>query len=110
MVQDQEIADWEEENRKKAAQWEKLQKERDRKAEELWNDFADKVQEGAMSEIAKAAKANELSERRAKLAREGRQKDELKRAIRNNATQLNQMVLRPAKDKYVQPRLILRAL
>ena len=110
MVQDQEIADWEEENRKKAAQWEKLQKERDRKAEELWNDFADKVQEGAMSEIAKAAKANELSERRAKLARDGRQKDELKRAIRNNATQLNQMVLRPAKDKYVQPRLILRAL
>ena len=110
MVQDQEIADWEEENRRKAAQWEKLQKERDRKAEELWNDFADKVQEGAMSEIAKAAKANELAERRAKLAREGRKKDELKRAIRNNATQLNQMVLRPAKDKYVQPRLILRAL
>ena len=110
MVQDQEIADWEEENRKKAAQWEKLQKERDRKAEELWNDFADKVQEGAMSEIAKAAKANELSERRAKLAREGRQKDELRRGIRVNAAQLNQMVLRPAKDKYVQPRLILRAL
>ena len=110
MVQDQEIADWEEENRRKAAQWEKLQKERDRKAEELWNDFADKVQEGAMSEIAKAAKANELAERRAKLARESRKKDELKRAIRNNATQLNQMVLRPAKDKYVQPRLILRAL
>ena len=110
MVQDQEIADWEEENRRKAAQWEKLQKERDRKAEELWNDFADKVQEGAMSEIAKAAKANELAERRAKLAREGRKKDELKRAIRNNATQLNQMVLRPAKDKYVQPRLIRRAL
>lgn len=110
MVQDQEIADWEEENRRKAAQWEKLQKERDRKAEELWNDFADKVQEGAMSEIAKAAKANELAERRAKLAREGRKKDELKRAIRNNATQLNQLVLRPAKDKYVQPRLIRRAL
>ena len=110
MVQDQEIADWEEENRKKAAQWEKLQKERDRKAEELWNDFADKVQEGAMSEIAKAAKANELAERRAKLAREGRQKDELRRGIRANAAQLNQLVLRPAKDKYVQPRLILRAL
>mgnify|MGYP005755179725 CR=1 FL=1 len=110
MVQDQEIADWEEENRRKAAQWEELQKERDRKAEELWNDFADKVQEGAMSGIAKAAKANELAERRAKLAREGRQKDELRRGIRANAAQLNQMVLRPAKDKYVQPRLILRAL
>ena len=109
MVQDQEIADWEEENRKKAAQWEKLQKERDRKAEELWNDFADKVQEGAMSEIAKAAKANELSERRAKLAREGRQKDELKRGIRANAAQLNQMILRPSKDRYVQPHLIQQA-
>ena len=109
MVQDQEIADWEEENRKKAAQWEKLQKERDRKAEELWNDFADKVQEGAMSEIAKAAKANELSERRAKLAREGRQKDELRRGIRANAAQLNQMILRPSKDRYVQPHLIQQA-
>lgn len=109
MVQDQEIADWEEENRRKAAQWEKLQKERDRKAEELWNDFADKVQEGAMSEIAKAAKANELAERRAKLARESRKKDELKRAIRNNATQLNQMILRPSKDRYVQPYLIQQA-
>ena len=109
MVQDQEIADWEEENRKKAAQWEKLQKERDRKAEELWNDFADKVQEGAMSQIAKAAKANELSERRAKLAREGRKKDELRRGIRANAAQLNQMILRPSKDRYVQPHLIQQA-
>lgn len=109
MVQDQEIADWEEENRRRAAQWEKLQKERDRKAEELWNDFADKVQEGAMSEIAKAAKANELSERRAKLARDGRQKDELRRGIRANAAQLNQMILRPSKDRYVQPHLIQQA-
>ena len=109
MVQDQEIADWEEENRRKAAQWEELQKERDRKAEELWNDFADKVQEGAMSGIAKAAKANELAERRAKLAREGRQKDELRRGIRANAAQLNQMILRPSKDRYVQPHLIQQA-
>ena len=109
MVQDQEIADWEEENRRKAAQWEELQKERDRKAEELWNDFADKVQEGAMSGIAKAAKANELAERRAKLARDGRQKDELRRGIRANAAQLNQMILRPSKDRYVQPHLIQQA-
>ena len=109
MVQDQEIADWEEENRRKAAQWEELQKERDRKAEELWNDFADKVQEGAMSGIAKAAKVNELAERRAKLAREGRQKDELRRGIRANAAQLNQMILRPSKDRYVQPHLIQQA-
>ena len=109
MVQDQEIADWEEENRRKAAQWEELQKERDRKAEELWNDFADKVQEGAMSGIAKAAKANELAERRAKLAREGRQKDELRRGIRANAAQLNQMILRPSKDRYVQLHLIQQA-
>ena len=109
MVQDQEIADWEEENRRKAAQWEELQKERDRKAEELWNDFADKVQEGAMSGIAKAAKANELAERRAKLAREGRQKDELRRGIRANAAQLNQIILRPSKDRYVQPHLIQQA-
>ena len=54
--------------------------------------------------------AKKLAEKRVQKARDGLQKDELKRAIRNNATQLNQMVLRPAKDKYVQPRLILRAL
>ena len=32
--------------------------------------------------------------------------DELKRSIRQNAAQLNQMLLRPSKDKYVQPGLI----
>ena len=42
-------------------------------------------------------------------AREGRQADELKRSIRNNAARLNQMVLRPQPGKYVQKSLIVQA-
>ena len=42
-------------------------------------------------------------------AREGRKADELKRSIRNNAAQLNQMVLRPKPGKYVQQSLIVQA-
>ena len=50
-----------------------------------------------------------LAEKRVQRARDGRKADELKRSIRNNAAQLNQMILRPSKGKYVQPRLIQQA-
>nr|DAU01259.1 MAG TPA: chromosome segregation ATPase [Caudoviricetes sp.] len=55
------------------------------------------------------AVAKALAEKRVQRARDGRKADELKRSIRNNAAQLNQMVLRPSKGKYVQPRLIQQA-
>ena len=55
------------------------------------------------------AVAKALAEKRVQRARDGRKADELKRSIRNNAAQLNQMVLRPTKGKYVQPRLIQQA-
>ena len=55
------------------------------------------------------AVAKALAEKRVQKAREGRKADELKRSIRNNAAQLNQMVLRPKPGKYVQKSLIVQA-
>ena len=98
--QENELLEWEEENQRKAQAWQEKQAERNAIA-------ITAAQQQRDEDIAIAKK---LAEKRVQKARDGRQKDELKRAIRNNATQLNQMVLRPAKDKYVQPRLILRAL
>lgn len=98
--QENELLEWEQENQRKAQEWQDKQAERNAIA-------ITAAQQQRDEDIAIAKK---LAEKRVQKARDGRQKDELKRAIRNNATQLNQMVLRPAKDKYVQPRLILRAL
>ena len=98
--QENELLEWEQENQRKAQEWQEKQAERNAIA-------ITAAQQQRDEDIAIAKK---LAEKRVQKARDGRQKDELKRAIRNSATQLNQLVLRPAKDKYVQPRLILRAL
>ena len=98
--QENELLEWEQENQRKAQEWQEKQAQRNAIAIEVARQQRDE-------DIAIAKK---LAEKRVQKARDGRQKDELKRAIRNNATQLNQLVLRPAKDKYVQPRLIQRAL
>ena len=98
--QENELLEWEQENQRKAQEWQEKQAERNAIA-------ITAAQQQRDEDIAIAKK---LAEKRVQKARDGRQKDELKRAILNNATQLNQLVLRPAKDKYVQPRLILRAL
>lgn len=98
--QENELLEWEQENQRKAQEWQEKQAERNAIA-------ITAAQQQRDEDIAIAKK---LAEKRVQKARDGRQKDELRRGIRNNATQLNQMVLRPAKDKYVQPRLILRAL
>ena len=97
--QENELLEWEQENQRKAQEWQEKQAERNAIA-------ITAAQQQRDEDIAIAKK---LAEKRVQKARDGRQKDELKRAIRNNATQLNQMVLRPAKDKYVQPRLIQQA-
>ena len=98
--QENELLEWEQENQRKAQEWQEKQAERNAIA-------ITAAQQQRDEDIAIAKK---LAEKRVQKARDGRQKDELRRAIRANAAQLNQMVLRPAKDKYVQPRLILRAL
>lgn len=53
--------------------------------------------------------AKKVAENRVQRARDARKADELKRSIRANAAQLNQMVLRPQKGKYVQKGLIVEA-
>ena len=98
--QENELLEWEQENQRKAQEWQEKQAERNAIA-------ITAAQQQRDEDIAIAKK---LAEKRVQKARDGRQKDELRRGIRANATQLNQLVLRPAKDKYVQPRLILRAL
>lgn len=97
--QENELLEWEQENQRKAQEWQEKQAERNAIA-------ITAAQQQRDEDIAIAKK---LAEKRVQKARDGRQKDELKRAIRANAAQLNQMVLRPAKDKYVQPHLIQQA-
>ena len=111
IVQEREIMEWEAENQKKAEAWQQKQAQ---KNAEAWqqkqaqkNAIAVEVARQQRDEDIAVAKA--LAEKRVQRARDGRKADELKRSIRNNAAQLNQMILRPSKGKYVQPRLIQQA-
>ena len=99
IVQEREIMEWEAENQKKAEAWQQKQAQK--------NAIAVEVARQQRDEDIAVAKA--LAEKRVQRARDGRKADELKRSIRNNAAQLNQMTLRPSKGKYVQPRLIQQA-
>lgn len=99
IVQEREIMEWEAENQKKAEAWHQKQAQK--------NAIAVEVARQQRDEDIAVAKA--LAEKRVQRARDGRKADELKRSIRNNAAQLNQMILRPSKGKYVQPRLIQQA-
>ena len=99
IVQEREIMEWEAENQKKAEAWQQKQAQK--------NAIAIEVARQQRDEEIAVAKA--LAEKRVQRARDGRKADELKRSIRNNAAQLNQMILRPTKGKYVQPRLIQQA-
>ena len=99
IVQEREIMEWEAENQKKAEAWQQKQAQK--------NAIAIEVARQQRDEDIAIAKA--LAEKRVQRARDGRKADELKRSIRNNAAQLNQMILRPSKGKYVQPRLIQQA-
>ena len=99
IYQQDEMLEWAVENNRKKAEWEEKQKERNKKARELAKQHREED----------AAKAKALAEKRVQKARDGRKADELKRSIRNNAAQLNQMVLRPKPGKYVQKSLIVQA-
>lgn len=97
--QENELLEWEQENQRKAQEWQEKQAERNAIA-------ITAAQQQRDEDIAIAKK---LAEKRVQKARDGRQKDELRRGIRANAAQLNQMILRPSKDRYVQPHLIQQA-
>ena len=96
IVQEREIMEWEAENQKKAEAWQQKQAQK--------NAIAVEVARQQRDEDIAVAKA--LAEKRVQRARDGRKADELKRSIRNNAAQLNQMILRPSKGKYVQKDFI----
>ena len=98
LVQENEIMEWEAENQRKAEAWQEKQAQR--------NAIAIETARQQRDEDVAVAKA--LAEKRVQKAREGRKADELKRSIRNNAAQLNQMVLRPKPGKYVQKSLIVQ--
>ena len=99
LIQENEIMEWEAENQRKADAWQQKQAQR--------NAIAIETARQQRDEDVAVAKA--LAEKRVQKAREGRKADELKRSIRNNAAQLNQMVLRPKPGKYVQKSLIVQA-
>ena len=99
LIQENEIMEWEAENQRKAEVWQEKQAQR--------NAIAIETARQQRDEDVAVAKA--LAEKRVQKAREGRKADELKRSIRNNAAQLNQMVLRPKPGKYVQKNLIVQA-
>ena len=99
MIQEQEIQDWDRMNQQKAAEWYQKQAER--------NAIALEVERQQRDEDVAIAKA--VAEKRVQRARDARKTDELKRGIRANAAQLNQMLLRPQKGKYVQKELITQA-
>lgn len=96
IVQEREIMEWEAENQKKAEAWQQKQAQK--------NAIAVEVARQQRDEDIAVAKA--LAEKRVQRAQDGRKADELKRSIRNNAAQLNQMILRPSKGKYVQKDFI----
>ena len=96
IVQENEIMEWEADNERKRAAWEQKQAQR--------NALAIETARQQRDEDIAVAKA--VAEKRVQRARDARKMDELKHSIRQNAAQLNQMLLRPSKDKYVQPGLI----
>lgn len=99
LVQENEIMEWEAENQRKSEAWQEKQAQR--------NAIAIETARQQRDEDVAVAKA--LAEKRVQKARDARKADELKRSIRNNAAQLNQMVLRPKPGKYVQKSLIVQA-
>ena len=99
MIQDNEIMEWEAENERRREAWRQKQAQRNAIALEVARQQRDED----------IAIAKRVAENRVQRARDAWKADELKRSIRLNAAQLNQMVLRPQKGKYVQKGLIVEA-
>ena len=99
MIQGNKIMEREAENERRREAWQQKQAQRNTIALEVARQQRDE-------DIAIAKK---VAENRVQRARDARKADELKRSIRANAAQLNQMVLRPQKGKYVQKGLIVEA-
>ena len=99
IIQENEIMEWEAENERRREAWQQKQAQRNAIAIETARQQRDED----------VAIAKRVAERRVQKARDARKMDEMRRSIRQNSAQLNQMLLRPSKDKYVQRGLIVQA-
>ena len=99
IIQENEIMEWEAENERRREAWQQKQAQRNAIAIETARQQRDED----------IAIAKRVAERRVQKARDARKMDEMRRSIRQNSAQLNQMLLRPSKDKYVQRGLIVQA-
>lgn len=99
IIQENEIMEWEAENERRREAWQQKQAQRNAIAIETARQQRDED----------IAIAKRVAERRVQKARDARKIDEMRRNIRQNSAQLNQMLLRPSKDKYVQRGLIVQA-
>ena len=99
IIQENEIMEWEAENERRREAWQQKQAQRNAIAIETARQQRDED----------IAIAKRVAERRVQKARDARKIDEMRRSIRQNSAQLNQMLLRPSKDKYVQRGLIVQA-
>lgn len=99
IIQENEIMEWEAENERRREAWQQKQAQRNAIAIETARQQRDED----------VAIAKRVAERRVQKARDARKIDEMRRSIRQNSAQLNQMLLRPSKDKYVQRGLIVQA-
>ena len=99
IIQENEIMEWEAENERRREAWQQKQAQRNAIAIETARQQRDED----------IAIAKRVAERRVQKARDARKMDEMRRSIRQNSAQLNQMQLRPSKDKYVQRGLIVQA-
>ena len=99
IIQENEIMEWEAENERRREAWQQKQAQRNAIAIETARQQRDED----------IAIAKRVAERRVQKARDARKIDEMRRSIRQNSAQLNQMLLRHSKDKYVQRGLIVQA-
>lgn len=99
IIQENEIMEWEAENERRREAWQQKQAQRNAIAIETARQQRDED----------VAIAKRVAERRVQKARDARKMDEMRRSIRQNSAQLNQMLLRHSKDKYVQRGLIVQA-
>ena len=99
IIQENEIMEWEAENERRREAWQQKQAQRNAIAIETARQQRDED----------IAIAKRVAERRVQKARDARKMDEMRRSIRQNSAQLNQMLLRHSKDKYVQRGLIVQA-
>ena len=117
IVQEDEIRDWETEQKRRSEIYQQVMDgdyDMDKLSarEQAWAVEMEQAKAQAKKERAEmdAEKAKEIADRRVKAAREGKERDALRRSIRGNATQLRKMLLQPTEGNFVPTTLLRQAL